>query len=59
MIITPVTENNIHQAAHIHAESWKESHKSFVSAEAIAKRTVERQTEYLRQQIKDGKKCTC
>lgn len=56
MIITPVTENNIHQAAHIHAESWKESHKSFVSAEAIAKRTVERQTEYLRQQIKDGKK---
>lgn len=56
MIIKPVTENNIHQAAYIHAESWKESHKSFVSAEAIAKRTVERQTEYLRQQIKDGKK---
>ena len=56
MIITPVTENNIQRAAYIHAESWKESHKSFVSAEAIAKRTVERQTEYLRQQIKDGKK---
>ena len=56
MIITPVTENKIHQAAHIHAESWKESQKFFVSAEAIAKRTVERQTDYLRQQIKDGKK---
>ena len=56
MIIKPVTENNIHQAAYIHAESWKESHKSFVSAEAIAKRTVERQTDYLRQQIKDGQK---
>ena len=56
MIITPVTESNIHQAAYIHAESWKESHKSFVSAEDIAKRTVERQTDYLRQQIKDGKK---
>ena len=49
MIITPVTESNIQRAAYIHAESWKESHKSFVSAEAIAKRTVERQTEYLRQ----------
>ena len=56
MIITPVTESNIQRAAYIHAESWKESHKSFVSAEAIAKRTVERQTDYLRQQINDGKK---
>ena len=56
MIITPVTESNIQRAAYIHAESWKESHKSFVSAEDIAKRTVERQTDYLRQQIKDGKK---
>ena len=56
MIIKPVTESNIQRAAYIHAESWKESHKSFVSAEAIAKRTVERQTDYLRQQINDGKK---
>ena len=55
MAITPVTENNIHQAAYIHAESWKESHKSFVSRQALAKRTVERQTEYLRQQMNEGK----
>ena len=55
-IIEPVTESNIHKAAYVHAESWKESHKSFVSQQALEKRTVERQTEYLRQQIKDGKK---
>ena len=55
-IIEPVTESNIHKAAYIHAESWKDSHKSFVSAEGLAKRTVERQTEYLRGQIADGKK---
>ncbi len=55
-IIEPVTESNIHKAAYIHAESWKESHKAFVSPQALEKRTVERQTEYLRQLIKDGKK---
>ena len=55
-IIEPVTESNIHNAAYIHAESWKESHKSFVSQRALEKRTVERQTEYLRQLIQDGKK---
>ena len=55
-VIEPVTESNIHKAAYIHAESWKDSHKSFVSAEGLAKRTVERQTEYLRGQIADGKK---
>ena len=55
-MIEPVTENNIQYAAYIHAESWKDSHKSFVSAEGLAKRTVERQTEYLRGLIADGKK---
>ena len=55
MIIQKVTSENIHLAAYIHAESWKESHKSFVSAEAVAKRTVERQTEYLRRQMNEGK----
>ena len=55
-IIEPVTESNIHNAAYIHAESWKDSHKSFVSAEALEKRTVERQKDYLRRQIDEGKK---
>ena len=55
MIIQKVTSENIHLAAYIHAESWKESHKSFVSAEAVAKRTVESQTEYLRRQMNEGK----
>jgi ribosomal protein S18 acetylase RimI-like enzyme len=56
MIIELVTDKNIDFAAYIHAESWKESHKSFVSRQALEKRTVERQAEYLRQQINDGKK---
>ena len=55
-VIEPVTESNIHKAAYIHAESWKDSHKSFVSQQALEKRTVERQAEYLRGQISDGKK---
>ena len=56
MKIELVTSKNIDFAAYIHAESWKESHKSFVSRQALEKRTVERQAEYLRRQIKDGKK---
>ena len=56
MKIEHITEDTIQAAAYIHAESWKDSHKSFVSAEALAKRTVERQTEYLRSQLADGKK---
>ena len=55
MVIEKVTEENIHFAAYIHAESWKESHKSFVSEQALSKRTVERQTAYINQQINDGK----
>ena len=55
MIIEKVNRSNIHLAAHIHRESWKESHKAFVSAQAVAKRTVERQTAYLFQQIDSGR----
>ena len=55
MIIEKVTADNIRQAAFVHAESWKESHKAFVSADAVAKRTVDRQTAYLQRQIDSGK----
>ena len=55
MIIEQVTDKNIAQAAYVHRESWKESH-SFLPAEVVAKRTVERQTIYLRSEINSGKK---
>ena len=55
MHIEKVTAENIHLAAYIHRESWKNSHKSFVSVQALEKRTVERQTAYLQQQIDSGK----
>ena len=34
-MILPVTRQNIHQAAAIHSESWKESHKDLCSAEFL------------------------
>lgn len=55
MHIERVTSENIRLAAYVHRESWKESHKSFVSVQALEKRTVERQTAYLQQQIDSGK----
>ena len=56
MQIVDVTELNIADAGYIHSESWKESHKSFCSAEFVAKHTPEAQTEYLRREMADGKK---
>ena len=56
MQIIDVTELNIADAGYIHSESWKESHKSFCSAEFVAKHTPEAQTEYLRHEIAAGKK---
>lgn len=54
MKIEKVTTENIHLAAFVHAESWKASH-GFLPKEAVAKRTVERQTVYLQRQIDGGK----
>ena len=54
MKIEKVTTENIHLAAFVHAESWKASH-GFLPKEAVAKRTVERQTAYLQRQIDSGK----
>lgn len=55
MTVEKVTDKNLQLAAFVHAESWKESHKSFVSAQAVEKRTVERQANYLQRQIDSGK----
>ena len=55
MKITEVDEANIADAGRIHSESWKESHRSFCSAEFVEKHTPAAQAEYLRREIALGK----
>ena len=50
-----VTKQNIADAGRIHSESWKESHRSFCSAEFVEKHTPTAQTEYLRREMDAGK----
>lgn len=50
-----VTESNIWAAAEIHAESWRESHKSFCSPAFIEAHTIETQIEYIRKELSQGK----
>lgn len=56
MYITEVNESNISIAGEIHSESWRESHKDFCSAKFIEKHTPAAQTNYLRTEIKAGKR---
>ena len=53
-MILPVTRQNIHQAAVIHSESWKESHKDLCSAEFLEAHTPERQKSYLEAEMEQG-----
>lgn len=53
-MILPVTRQNIHQAAAIHSESWKESHRDVCSAEFLATHTPERQKRYLEAEMEQG-----
>ena len=55
MKITKVDEANITDAGRIHSESWKESHRSFCSAEFVEKHTPAAQVEYLRREMDAGK----
>ena len=55
MRFVEVTEMNIADAGCIHSESWKESHRSFCSAEFVEKHTPAAQAEYLRREIALGK----
>lgn len=55
MRFVEVTEQNIMDAGRIHSESWKESHRSFCSAEFVEKHTPAAQTEYLRREMAAGK----
>lgn len=51
-----MTDRTIMDAARIHCESWKESHRSFCSAEFIEQHTLETQIEYLRREQDAGKR---
>lgn len=53
-MILPVTRQNIHQAAAIHSESWKESHRDVCSAEFLEAHTPERQKRYLEAEMEQG-----
>ena len=55
MKITEVDEANIADAGRIHSESWKESHRSFCSAEFVEKHTPAAQADYLRREMNTGK----
>ena len=55
MKITKVDEGNIADAGRIHSESWKESHRSFCSAEFVEKHTPAAQADYLRREMNTGK----
>lgn len=55
MQFVEVTEQNIADAGCIHSESWKESHRSFCSAEFVEKHTPIAQAEYLRREMNAGK----
>lgn len=55
MRFVEVTERNIVDAGRIHSESWKESHRSFCSAEFVDKHTPVAQAEYLRREMDAGK----
>ena len=48
-------ETCVHVAGHIHAESWRESHRSFCTEEFVQQHTDLAQTEYLRREMQAGK----
>lgn len=50
-----VGEENLADAGYIHAESWKESHRSFCTAEFVRLHTPEAQAKYLGMELAAGK----
>ncbi len=53
-MIKQINQSDFMQAAIIHSESWKESHKNICSPEFIAIHTPERQKNYLKSEIAKG-----
>ena len=56
MKITEVDEASIAEAGRVHSESWKDSHRSFCSAEFVEKHTPSVQAEYLLRETNAGKR---
>ena len=54
MKIELVSDYKLKQAAEVHAESWRESHRSICSEEFIAIHTTERQMKYLQKHMEEG-----
>ena len=55
MKIIKVDGASIADAGRIHSESWKESHRSFCSAEFVGKHTPAAQADFLRREMNIGK----
>lgn len=55
-MIVKVTEENLLQAARVHAKSWRESHRGFCTPEFVAAHTTRRQAEFLRRELETGKR---
>lgn len=53
-MIEPVDEKNLPEAGRVHAASWRASHASFVDGAFLALHTPERQTQYLRELLRQG-----
>lgn len=54
--IVPVDASNLADAAFVHAESWKDSHRSFCKPDFVALHTPQRQREYILRKMRDGSK---
>ena len=54
-MIVAVNERNLTVAGRVHAEAWQASHRDFCSAAFVEKHTAAAQTDYLREQLRQGK----
>lgn len=54
-MILSVTPENLMQAAQVHAESWRESHRRFCTPDFVAAHTPQRQADYLARALEQGK----
>lgn len=54
-MIVPVTEENLMDAARVHAAAWRDSHREICAPEFVAAHTARRQADYLRRERAAGK----
>lgn len=55
-MIVSVTAQNVSDAGLVHSKLWQASHKNLVSHEFLASHTPQRQTDFLKQEIANGKR---